>query len=141
MRSSYFMNPIWITWEVQEALQASPSVNLSVSDPSVVSGAKDGIAGHESQSVQRLTSSDIENLAPEHTNAQDFCLKQLREIITELTDEKADLMGKLSKSQQKTAEVEERLQLVTSECSKGFDEVCNRSCQSVPILHSQVLLN
>jgi hypothetical protein len=121
---------------VQDALQASSSVNLCEPDASVFSDAKDGMAGCQA----RLKAGDIENFAPERSNAQDFCLTQLREIITELSDEKAELMGQLSKSQEKAAEAEARLQHVTSECSKWSDEVCVPDGVQVSIHHSEVLL-
>lgn len=104
------------THVVQDALQTSSRVN--VSEPgSALPETKDGISGCQA-------AAGIENFAPEHT--KDFCITQLREIIFSLSGEKAELMGQLSKSQEKATAAEGRLQHVTSECSKWSDEVRSR---------------
>lgn len=102
---------------MQDALQASPTVNVSEPGSSALLGEKDGMGGGQTAALR----GGIENCSPEHT--KDFCITQLREIIYTLSGEKAELMQQVSKSQEKAAEAEERLQHVTSECSKWSDGV------------------
>lgn len=118
---------------MQGALQASSSVNLSEPGSAAFSDTTDGIA------VRHAGLKDgIENSAPE--DSKNFCITQLREIITQLSSEKAELMGKLSTSQDKAVKAEERLQHVTTECSRWSDEVMSRKIsRAMPGQHADVV--
>ena len=81
--------------DVQDALQASPSVNLSEPGSSVLPEEKGGMAGGQAAAFR----AGIENFAPEHT--KDFCISQLREIISSLSGEKVELIQQVSKGQER----------------------------------------
>lgn len=82
----------------------------------------------------------VENCSPERST--EFCVRQLRDIISQLSDEKAELKEQLNRSQEKATEAEERLQHVTSECSKWSDEVgTSLSHNKIPVSGTQFCIN